>query len=149
MKSSSSFRPVIACAFFVAGAFAASGFSLANSGSCETSEKPKYRMCDTTEGAMLADETAPKVDPVKRVAPRILQPPFKDGKCKGEITVRFDVTDDGKTENICVVRTDDEVLVKPTVDAVGKWKMQPKTGDEPENFRRGIETVVTLNFCKA
>jgi len=60
-------------------------------------------------------------------------------RSSGYAIVQLDVSDEGKPENVRILSSwPDDVYDKSSITAAKQLEFQPKTGDEPENFRKGI-----------
>lgn len=97
-----------------------------------------------------SDEAAPEEEideaPIKRI------PPYYPEKCiaranKSEsVTLVFDLTKGGRTENIRVVNSTNKCLNKAAIKAVSRWRYRERIVDGEPVARKDIETVVTFQL---
>jgi|GEM_PF-2523005 len=60
-------------------------------------------------------------------------------RSSGYAIIQLDVSDDGKPENVRILNSwPDDVYDKSSLTAAKQLQFPPKTGDEPENYRKGI-----------
>jgi len=65
-------------------------------------------------------------------------------KWSGHCVVTFDVSSDGKTENIVTTSCTEPHFKRPTIRAVSKWKYNPKVSDGKPIVQKGLRN--TLRF---
>lgn len=81
-----------------------------------------------------------KIEPLERMPPKMP----RQAQRSGWVIVQFDVTDDGKTENVESITATERVFVRDAVDAVSKWTYPPKTSEEPNKARKAHVTTITF-----
>ncbi len=84
--------------------------------------------------------------------PRVRVPPKYPERCMNvasrseSVTVRFDVTSQGDTENVQVIDTTQRCLNRAAMDAVKQWKYRPKVQSGAAVPRRGVETIIRFEL---
>ncbi len=81
-----------------------------------------------------------KAYPKKRIPPRM--PRAANGS--GYVQVLFDVTDDGKTENIRILDSSHKVFERPAIQSVEKWIYTERSEEEDEGSRSDVTSRVTF-----
>ena len=104
---------------------------------------------ESTFTFVLAGETVVDVfdaRPKKRVPPRF------PGKCERRaareerVTVRFDVTEKGETDNIIVAETTNSCFDRAAIDSVKRWEYHPRFLDGKPVARLGVETRIVFQL---
>lgn len=85
--------------------------------------------------------------------PKLRLPPEYPEKCarsanrSESVLVEFDVTLDGRTENIRVIDSTNSCFDKSAQDAVAKWQYNPKIVDGLAAPRKGVQTTITYELA--
>lgn len=82
-------------------------------------------------------------DGAQPAQPIIRIPPFMPAKIKrsGQCDVRYDVTPQGLTENVEVVRCTEPMFARGSMKNVSKWRYAPSDGGQ-----QGVETKISYRF---
>ncbi len=97
------------------------------------------------------DTTAQDFDaaPLKRYPPMYPERCMDDASSSETVLVEFDVTADGRTENIRVIDSTFSCLNGSAVSAVKTWKYDPKIEDGKPVARKGVQTTVTYEILSS
>lgn len=104
---------------------------------------------ETTFNFVLGESTRSQdfdASPVLRVPPRYPEICMDNAENKETVYVEFDVTAEGRTENIRVFDSTNSCLNASAVAAVKKWKYRPKIEDGKPVARTGVQTAVTYEL---
>ena len=82
--------------------------------------------------------------PVARVPPQYPEKCMRRAETKEAVAIRFDITENGETENIRIIETTNKCLNDAAVKSVEKWQYHPKTVNGKAVARPGVETVITF-----
>lgn len=89
------------------------------------------------------EPTSPEVEsvaiPLLRTPPDYPSTAFNYND-EGYVDVQFDVTADGRTENIQVVEASNDVFIRPAIEAVEYWRYWPQRVNGVDVPRRGVQT---------
>lgn len=91
-------------------------------------------------------------EPFKEAEPRPYHrdPPAYPMQCMNSaekielVTVRFDVSPDGVTENIAVIDSTNPCFERAAVKSIEKWRYNPELNDGNAVARKGVETTITF-----
>ena len=114
----------------------------------QTPESDYPRCAEERLTAVSETQDSDKVKPIVRVAPRLNTSTLRSKSCLAQITALFNVNDEGKPYDVCIVASDDASLAALTAQAVKAWRFEPKTDAEPASYRNNIKTDITLDTCK-
>lgn len=82
--------------------------------------------------------------------PRVRIPPQYPGRCMTQssdrevVTLEFDVTPQGQTTNIKVVRSTNNCFDSAAINAVERWKYKLEMSEDGPRWRRSVETYMTF-----
>ena len=89
-------------------------------------------------------EEAAKASPVKRVHPAYPEK-AANNEMEGEVVLKFDITENGSTDNISVVKSSPQgVFDKSAVEALKQWKYKPRIQGGVAQRQTGL--LVQLDF---
>lgn len=106
-------------------------------------------LCTNTALAKFSTQTvkpeeAAKASPVKRVHPAYPEK-AANNEMEGEVVLKFDITENGSTDNISVVKSSPQgVFDKSAVEALKQWKYKPRIQGGVAQRQTGL--LVQLDF---
>ena len=86
--------------------------------------------------------------PLVRIPPQYPERCMSRAKAVENVTVEFDVNENGETVNPRVIETTNSCLNRAAMRSVGRWKYQPKIVEGKAEWRRGVVTTITFELAE-
>ncbi len=97
----------------------------------------RLQLDPTTVSLVVSDKD---IQPILRFEPNMPPRAQKSGHC----IVRLSVNAYGQPFNIVATKCSQSIFKRPTINAVAKWKYNPKIQDGKAVDRHGVETLITF-----